>query len=209
MNGDRNRRSAANRACYARPRQGGDMAADDGPDQVSKNFGLVIAFVVPGFIGLWALSYFDATTAKWLGVAAEKETTVGGFLFVLVASIGVGVFLSGIRHLFFDRFLLKDLGRPPQLDQKKRKDLEGPYQSLKEDHYRFYQFYSNTAVALPIAFLFWVVTQSPAQARAIVVGVVLLMAVAILYVSARHCLARYREKQRDLLGIAAAPGTNK
>ena len=179
--------------------------AESPVDQTSKSFGLVIAFLVPGFLGLWALSYFDSTAAKWLGTAAEKETTVGGFLFVLVASIGIGVFLSGARYFVFDKFLLKDLGGPPDLDDAKRKELEASYQSIKADYYQFYQFYANTAVAVVLVFCAWWATKKPPSGEVAVIAGVALVVEVVLYLSARDSLNKYHRRTKKLLGLAQAP----
>ncbi len=186
--------------------------AESPVDQTSKNFGLVIAFLVPGFIGLWALSYFDPTAAKWLGTAAEKETTVGGFLFVVVASLGIGVFLSGARYFVFDKFLLKDLGGRPDVEDANRKEAEASYQSLKADYYQFYQFYANTAVALVLAFGAWWVTKKPPAGDVVLLGVVTAVVEVILYLSARDSLTKYHRHTIRLLGLRTpptSPGKNK
>jgi hypothetical protein len=182
--------------------------AEGAIDQTSKNFGIAIAFLVPGFLGLWALSYFDPTAAKWLGTAAQQETTIGGFLFVLLASTGIGVFLSGARYFVFDRFLLKDLRRP-DLDASKRKELEPAYQSLKEDYYRYYQFYSNTAVALALAFFAWWATKKPPSGDVVIIAVATAAAEVILYFSARDSLEKYHHWTSNLLGLRTPPPPGK
>ena len=57
------------------------------------NFGLLIAFLLPGFIVLWGLSYFSATVRLWLAGSGQSPT-VGGFMFVTLASVAAGVTVS-------------------------------------------------------------------------------------------------------------------
>jgi hypothetical protein len=57
----------------------------------SSNFGLAIAFLVPGFTVLWGVSYFDETVRHWLSGSSTAMPTVGGFLYVTLASLAAGV----------------------------------------------------------------------------------------------------------------------
>jgi hypothetical protein len=71
----------------------------------SLDFGTVIAFVTPGFIGLYALSYHVPTARSWLDAATNKEQSVGVFLMVLLASIAIGLVISGMPQLVIDNLL--------------------------------------------------------------------------------------------------------
>jgi len=46
----------------------------------TKNFGLLIAFLLPGFTAILATSYFSDTVRSWLGGSHADAPTVGGFL---------------------------------------------------------------------------------------------------------------------------------
>jgi hypothetical protein len=58
-----------------------------------KNFGFLIAYILPGFVRLWAISYFSPTVRAWLvsSSSAAGAATVGGFLYVTLASVGAGL----------------------------------------------------------------------------------------------------------------------
>src|SRR5437016_9037600 len=71
----------------------------------SLEFGTVIAFVAPGFVGFYAVSYHVPTARAWLDAASNKEQSVGVFLLVLLASIAIGLIVSGVRQLVIDRIL--------------------------------------------------------------------------------------------------------
>lgn len=58
-----------------------------------SNFGLLVAFVLPGFTVLWGASYFLETVRHWLA-GAGTTPTVGGFMFVTLASVAAGVTVS-------------------------------------------------------------------------------------------------------------------
>jgi hypothetical protein len=47
----------------------------------SGNFGLLIAYVLPGITAVWGLSYVSETVEGWLAKAPESAPTVGGVLY--------------------------------------------------------------------------------------------------------------------------------
>ena len=63
-----------------------------------KNFGLIIAFLLPGFLLLWLLSLSDIGNAEigaWL--KRFSDPSVSGFLYVALASLALGLIISAIR----------------------------------------------------------------------------------------------------------------
>lgn len=170
------------------------MASDLKPS--SLDFGVVIAFVAPGFVAFQAASYHMPTARAWMAAASEKEQSVGVFLFVLLASLSMGLVVSGVRALAIDnllrfRHLLRRLVVPEltldwsKVDDKRLLVLV----TIRDAHYRHYQFYSNTLVAL----LFWAFSRAfasepslPWQHWALITA-----AVVALLLSARDSLLRY------------------
>src|ERR1043166_8838461 len=63
----------------------------------SDNFGLLIAFLLPGFTALWGISYFSETVSRWLTQSGAAAPTVGGFLYITLASVAAGVTVSTVR----------------------------------------------------------------------------------------------------------------
>ncbi len=123
-------------------------------DNVTKTFGYIIAFVCPGFVGVWALSFVDARVTPWLERAAKSNTSVGDFLVLVAASIAAGVFLQGFAWLLFDKVILKTFKKavPEKLAEELKPFRADPNvrevtETCVEHHYRYYQFYSNTLVA--------------------------------------------------------------
>src|ERR1041384_4106701 len=81
------------------------------------DFGVIIAFVAPGFVTFQAASYHLPTAKAWMDAASNREQSVGVFLFVLLAPLALGVVVSGIRALVIDQLirarLLRSLAVPP------------------------------------------------------------------------------------------------
>ena len=68
--------------------------------QVSnENFGLLIAYIVPGLTALWGASYLSATIRSWMSGPAIHGPTIGGFLFATIAAVGTGLVVSTVRWL--------------------------------------------------------------------------------------------------------------
>lgn len=185
------------------------------PDSLSKSFGLSIAFLIPGAVGLYAVSFFAPVVQQWFGTAVDGQvTTVSGFLFVVLGSAGMGVFISGIRWVVLEsdfglrKFGVEWLPKPPiGLDHARRKDerCEAAYQDLLFRHYQFYQFYANMPFALAFAYLAWVVASTSATTeRALWLALLMAMSDLVLLLSAKHAISRYAEKLTDLLGLKTA-----
>jgi hypothetical protein len=116
----------------------------------NQNFGLLIAYVLPGFVSLWAMERFSPVVRGWLNSAAtgHDTTTVGGFLYITLASVGAGLTVSTIRWALIDRFHHWTGIRRPPWDDSKLQDKLGAFEALVENHYRYYQFYANMLIAM-------------------------------------------------------------
>jgi hypothetical protein len=179
-----------------------------GPDSFSKSFGLSIAFLIPGAVGLYAASFFVPVIRDWFSVNTDGAL-VGGFLFVILGSAGMGVFISGLRWLALEseyglkRTRYSFVPEPPRgLDQARRKDntCEAAYQDLLFRHYQFYQFYANMPFALALAYIAWAVSSPDATAyRLVVLFIVMAASDLVMFLSGKHAIVRYAEKLNDLL----------
>ena len=127
-------------------------------DHLTKAFGLTVAFLAPGMIGLYAASLWMAGLQTWFGTVSNQPPSVSGFLLLNVGAAGTGVFVSGIRWLLLERTrLLNTLCREEVISDDATKDdiskrreasTEAAYQNLVAQFYNFYQFYANTAIGL-------------------------------------------------------------
>ena len=110
-------------------------------DVTPNNFGLLIAFLLPGFAVLWGVSYFSPTVHFWLS-GAGTTPTVGGIMFVTLASIAAGVTISTARWAVLDT-IHHWTGLPqPDWDFSRLEERVAAYSVLNDIHYKFYQFYS-------------------------------------------------------------------
>ncbi len=167
-------------------------------DHLGKSFGLTIAFLIPGMVALYALAYFMPELRTWFGLVSERPTTVGGFLFVVVGSFGVGVIVSGVRWFLCDRFLAPQVSLNTQ--RRREGETEAAYQALIANHYQYYQFYANTSVALAWLFLCWLIANDPGWAAALQRLVFLAVAAGALLLFAHDAMKKFNRKALQLLG---------
>lgn len=118
-----------------------------------RDFGLVIAYLLPGFTVLWALTYLTDALDPWFGQLPVSPPTVGGFLYVTVASIGAGITISTVRWLIIDSLHRWTGLRTPQWDFSLLRDSVAAFGMIVDHQYRYYQFYSNSLVALAVVFI--------------------------------------------------------
>lgn len=171
----------------------------DVTEELAKAFSPLIGFVLPGLVALYGLSFQLPIIRVWFGTAAEKDTTIGGFFFVLLASLATGLVISGARCLLIDRCM----PTKPQFDYSKRggEDVERALADIRAQHYAYYLFYANTLCALVVAFVAWQTAVRPTRTVFWLVLAGLLILDAVLFWSARDALGKYDEKTQGVLGF--------
>jgi hypothetical protein len=118
----------------------------------NNNFGLLIAYVIPGYVALWGAASFSATVQSWLGVLPASGPTVSGFLHVTVASVGAGVFASTVRWLLIDTIHFRTGVPRRDWDYSALQENMAAFEFMVANQYRYYQFFSNTLVSLTFAY---------------------------------------------------------
>jgi len=171
-------------------------------DVTGRNWGLLIAYILPGFVTLLAVGMVSPTVQAWLvGVSAQPAgVTVGGFLYLTLASVMAGLTASTIRWAVIDRLHhLTGLVRPPW-DESRLQEKLGAFGSIVEDHYRYYQFYSNTLVALTLLAVARLVQPVAAigPERLLDMGIVVL--VMLFGAGSRDTLRRYYSRASVVMG---------
>ena len=124
-----------------------------------KNFGLLIAYVIPGFVALWGISHFSSTVASWITSSQRSTPTIGGFLYVTLASLAAGLIVSAVRWALVDTLHHATGVRPPKWDFAYLDDRLDGFSALVDNHYRYYQFYGNMCVAVAFNYRTWLTLQ--------------------------------------------------
>lgn len=113
-----------------------------------KNFGVIIAFWIPGFLFLWGLSYSLPSVATSLATSnGSNAPTVGGFLYATLASLAVGLVINAVRWALVQEFLLYRVTRLRRVrinyGNLTNKNVLAAFNGAIENNYRYYQYYSN------------------------------------------------------------------
>lgn len=175
------------------------------PSNVS--FGTLLAFVAPGFVAFVAMAYHLPTAAAWLEAAQKSQQSIGVFFFAALASVALGVIVGGLRGIIADPFFCSGcLGAADSIALPKAgfaklrdKDVLAAFQAAIENYYRYYQFYSNMAVALLLLAISRLIAASPPPWPKWW-PVVLLLLVIVLGISAYGSLRRYAAAATEILG---------
>lgn len=162
-----------------------------------KNFGVIIAFWLPGFLFLWGLSYSWPLVATWLAKSNDTNApTIGGFLCATLASLAVGLLINAVRWAVVQKVLFHGITRLHRAainyENLKNKDVLSAFQAAVENNYRYYEYYSNAFVAIVGAFVSYLLNQkeSPSLTLLTVMGVVPL----ILIIASRNELQKFNER---------------
>jgi hypothetical protein len=168
----------------------------------NANFGPLIAYLVPGATVLVGFSQFSPVLRTWLGAAPAEAPTIGGFLYLTVASIAAGMTVSAVRWALIDTLhSVTGLRLPPLNFSRLGQNVEA-FGLLIEIHYRHYQAYSNNLVATAIAYACYRVKLGGIWplGRLDLAFVVLEL---IFLIASRDTLRKYYTRSRQLLATDA------
>jgi len=163
------------------------------------NFGLVIAYLVPGFVILWGLSFHFATVRSWLAVTAGSAPTVGDLFYATLASVACGMFANMARWAVFDTINHHTGVRLPAWDFSRLHERLAAYELLVEFHYRFYQFGANVLVAVLFTYAAFRTTPRGWAYQWGWVDVGFVLVCIILFLGSRDALRKYYRRAGALL----------
>jgi len=128
----------------------------DVKDLTSTSFGYIIAFLLPGLLGLYALTYWSSTAAQLIGPAFKADANVGPSVILLLIALGVGLLVSALRFYLFEKLLCRNHKFPTDMFSKlaAEKKLES-FKAVVDEHYRYHQFYGGCCVAVLILYAGW------------------------------------------------------
>jgi hypothetical protein len=165
-----------------------------------RNFGLVIAYVLPGMVGLLGVGMFSKTVGGWLATAPASEPTVAGFLYVTLGALGAGLTVSATRWLVIDSLHHATGVKRPQWDDSNLAERLEAFNYLVENHYRYYQFYANTLMSVLLAYgVRRLAINTPLEAPHHLDGLIVVLC-GVLFLGSRDALRKYYTRVERLLG---------
>lgn len=164
-------------------------------DVTKDNFGYIIAFIIPGFLGLWALSLISPIINTWLTMQTSSFVVIKDVVFVILASLGLGVFESTIRWIVFEKMICCRF-KQAEPDFSKLKGNLGEFESIVENHYKYHQFYGNCFVVVIFYGIICLIRFS--EIISFWSLVLYFVVIIILYVGAKDALLKYQKRVKQL-----------
>jgi hypothetical protein len=165
----------------------------------SRQFGLLIAYVLPGFIALAGIAPLFHAVARWLRPVGTGEIGLGPPLYAVLAATAIGQVLSCFRWILLDHLhQWTGVERPAWDDSKLDHVLEG-FDYLVQNHLRYYEFCGNTLLAV-----LWSYVLNRALGTLPFLGIgsdlVILIVLIVLFVASRDALRNYYTRTSRLIG---------
>lgn len=157
---------------------------------LENDFGLVIAYVVPGAVALWGAGYLFPPIRAWFGASADSGPSIGGFLFVTLGAIGAGVLVSAVRWAVVDRIYHATGIREPRWNFSRLPGRLHAFLGVVENHYKFFQFYANSLVALTFTFVARLLARGVTPGMGLLT-IAFLAAAVVLVLASRDALRKY------------------
>jgi len=165
-------------------------------------FGLIVAYLLPGFIVLAGIAPLSPAVAQLLGPITQSDFGLAPTVYAVLAALTLGMIVSCFRWMLIDRIhYLTGIIRPIW-DDSHLQDRLGAFTYLVEVHYHFYQFYANTIIATVFAYsVNRLLKTSPLLGIGTDLGVVIIC--AVLFAGSRDALSNYYAGTTRLVGRVA------
>ncbi len=165
-----------------------------------SSFGLTIAYLLPGFTSLWGLAALSPTIRTWLGTPSAEAPSLGGFLYVTIASLTAGLILSTLRWLVLDWIHNSTGLKTPKRDFSRLQEQGSAFSILVSDLYRYYQFYGNMMFAVAFTYGVWRLYGQP-PFGSLWTDVLAVLLELLLLAGSRDTLRNYYERSRQVLAV--------
>jgi hypothetical protein len=168
-------------------------------DEVTPNFGLIIAYLIPGATALYGISYFVPTVHGWFGPSPENAPSLGGFLYLTIAAFAAGMTVSTVRWGLIDSLHHATGIKPPALDFAELSGSVDAFDYLVTIHYHYYLFHANSFVALAFAYVMRHVALAPTGSEWGWWDVAFVVLEVIYFLGSRDNLSKYYRRTERLL----------
>lgn len=160
-----------------------------------NDFGLVIAYLLPGFTAVWGTA-IAAGVIDWKAMTQDGQS-VAGFLSTTVMALAVGLTLSILRWLLIDPLHHATGVRRPERNFAALAANVEAYTFLNDAHYRHYQHAAGMFLATIWVYAVWRWAQ-PARPIGFA-DLAILAATIVYYLGSRDALKNFYERTGQLL----------
>jgi hypothetical protein len=166
-------------------------------DKFGLNFGLVIAYLIPGFLGLYALAERVSIFKALLG--GDKGVPEAAALVPMTTlALAIGIIINAVSWALLRPLIsVSGVRRPAALDYAKLKEKDiAVYNVVVEANFRYHQFYGNMLVAVLLLTPRWLVRP---VAENLVQDASFFFVTVVLFFAARDSLKRAYTRLEGLL----------
>jgi hypothetical protein len=181
-------------------------------DVTSTSFGLVIAYLLPGVVALFSLSFWYSSARDAFHTFLTSKSNLGLFLFLLLGALTLGLVISTVRWLVYERLLSPLCGRRPTDDEWRRMSEENRFVAFRaavDETLRYHQCFGGLTIAAPALFFGWLNSLDAHGAQRAVLIVAFGALEGILAVSSVAAFRRYLKFVRAILGSTSSPATRR
>lgn len=163
----------------------------------NDTFGPLIAYLVPGATVLVGLSPFLPVVQSWLDGTATSAPTIGGLLYLSLASLAAGMTVSAVRWVVVDTWHSRTGLAAPKFDFTQLPGRVDEWRLIIEIHYKHYLYYANMLVAVFVAYVGYRIHVGFARPGLADLAFVTLE--PVFYLTSRDTLRRYYARTDQLL----------
>lgn len=169
-------------------------------DITSANFGLLIAYILPGFLILLSLTQATHVFDAWILPGNPETPTIGGFFYGTLASVAFGLTGSTVCWILIDAIHhLTGIKQPPW-DFRNLGETVAAFDRLVDMHYRYYQFYGGTLVGLIGGYILRIWSHGLHMPELVLVACFCVL----FFLGSRDTLSKYYQRVERLLGTTGA-----
>src|SRR4051812_654993 len=103
----------------------------------TNQFGLTVAYLLPGFVVLAGIAPFAPVVAAWLQPLNQAEASLGAPLYAVLAGITIGMIVSCLRWILIDHFHHWTGLTPPRWDDNRLPERIEAFNYIVEQHFRY------------------------------------------------------------------------
>jgi hypothetical protein len=119
-------------------------------DVTTTSFGLIIAYLLPGLLGLYALSLWSPRILALLQSFKTAQSSIGLFFFVALIALIIGVEMTALRWAVFELLLCRGNRLMPEDFAGMTSDKAAAFNVAIDENYRYHQFFGAMTILLPI-----------------------------------------------------------
>ena len=164
-------------------------------DKFGLNFGLVIAYMIPGFVATYAVAPYVKAIDALLG-GPERVPGPNSIVPAILIAVALGIIINAISAVLLRPLIhltrvkkASGAGRKPTTEERLR------YDRLMDSSFRYHQFYANMLIAVLLLGPLWLL--SPLDDH-IVRNASLPLVVIALFLTARLALRHFYDGVRAI-----------